>query len=91
MNMIHTQDGAVDVFKRDWVEAFGVTRLEIDANIFAAELLVPSEHLHIRATKLGANGIDLADDAIITRLADDFVVPKQVIAVKLYRLGYLQV
>ncbi len=56
---------------RDDVSSQGVDPLEIDANAFASELLMPSELL---TTALHASGLDIEDDAGIEALARKFRV-----------------
>jgi Zn-dependent peptidase ImmA (M78 family) len=59
------------VLLRDDVSSQGIDPLEIEANAFASELLMPHEFL---MTALGANGLDIEDDAGIEALARKFRV-----------------
>jgi Zn-dependent peptidase ImmA (M78 family) len=56
---------------RDDVSSQGVEPLEIEANAFASELLMPNEFL---MTALRASGLDIEDDAGIEALARKFRV-----------------
>ncbi|MEM7735485.1 MAG: ImmA/IrrE family metallo-endopeptidase, partial [Deinococcota bacterium] len=71
----------VDVFKRDWVASQGVNRLEIDANAFAAELLMPTHDIQNKAWELRINGTDLADEESIEQMANDFQVSIQAMTI----------
>jgi Zn-dependent peptidase ImmA (M78 family) len=64
-------DRGFRVLLRDDVSSQGVDPLEIEANAFASELLMPSELL---TTALHASGLDIEDDAGIEALARKFRV-----------------
>jgi Zn-dependent peptidase ImmA (M78 family) len=64
-------DKTFRVLLRDDVSSQGIDPLEIDANAFAAELLMPREFL---MNALDAGGLDLEDDAGIEALARKFRV-----------------
>ena len=75
-HMLHAADlsAAVHVdriFNRDRISAEGTDPNEIEANAFAAELLMPDAHL---AAQIGATGIDLDDDNAVDALARKFKV-----------------
>jgi Zn-dependent peptidase ImmA (M78 family) len=59
------------VLLRDDVSSQGIDPLEIEANAFASELLMPNEFL---MTALRASGLDIEDDAGIEALARKFRV-----------------
>lgn len=65
---VHVDKGSL---RRDALAAAGVDRKEIEANAFAAELLMPQAML---AAALGGRTLDLEDDAAIERLAKMFRV-----------------
>jgi len=67
---VHVDKG-FRVLLRDDVSSQGIDPLEIDANAFAAELLMPQEFLK---SALDAGGLDLEDDAGIEALARKFRV-----------------
>lgn len=67
---VHVDKG-FRVLLRDDVSSQGIDPLEIDANAFAAELLMPREFLK---SALDAGGLDLEDDAGIEVLARKFRV-----------------
>lgn len=56
---------------RDDVSSQGVDPLEVEANAFASEILMPRELL---ASALDASGLDMEDDAGIEALAKKFRV-----------------
>ena len=64
-------DKSFRVLLRDDVSSQGIDPLEIDANAFAAELLMPREFLK---SALDEGGLDLEDDAGIEALARKFRV-----------------
>ena len=74
-------DKAFRVMLRDDVAAQGVDRLEIQANAFAAELLMPSIFLK---DLVDAAGLDLDDDKRLEALARKFSVSTSALR---YRLG----
>jgi Zn-dependent peptidase ImmA (M78 family) len=72
------------VFFRDETSSSGVKWQEMDANAFAAELLMPSEDLK---QQLNEWPIDAFDDMSIRRLAARFGVSAQALTIRLTRLG----
>lgn len=64
-------DRGFRVLHRDKVSAEGSDPLEVDANAFASELLMPGSLL---ADAVGDGGLDLDDDAAIDALARKFKV-----------------
>lgn len=64
-------DKKFNVLYRDSVSSQGVDRLEIEANAFASELLIPEGLL---ATLLGTTALDIEDDEGIDALARRFKV-----------------
>jgi Zn-dependent peptidase ImmA (M78 family) len=67
---VHVDKG-FRVLMRDDVSSLGVDPLEVEANAFASELLMPRELL---ANVLDADGLDMEDDAGIESLAKKFRV-----------------
>lgn len=67
---VHVDKG-FRVLHRDELAAQGTDPLEIDANAFASELLVPRQFLF---EAMGDAGLDLDDDAAIESLAKKFKV-----------------
>ncbi|MDE2470963.1 MAG: ImmA/IrrE family metallo-endopeptidase [Bradyrhizobium sp.] len=67
---VHVDKG-FRVLLRDDVSSQGIDPLEIEANAFASELLMPSEFL---LSALDAGGLDIEDDAGIEALARKFRV-----------------
>lgn len=66
--VVHVDKGSL---RRDALAAAGVDRKEIEANAFAAELLMPQAFL---AAALQGRTIDLEDDEMIKKLAKRFRV-----------------
>lgn len=64
-------DSGIRVLYRDELSARGVDRLEIQANAFASELLMPRDLLQ---AALGGQGIDIEDDDAVEALARRFKV-----------------
>lgn len=67
---IHVDKG-LRVLRRDGVSSEGIDPLEIEANAFAAELLMPQDLL---LQACDADGLDIEDDAGIEKLARKFRV-----------------
>ena len=67
-NVVHLDQGSL---RRDALAAAGTDDHEIEANAFAAELLMPKELL---TAALGDRTVDLEDDEAITALAKKFKV-----------------
>lgn len=75
------------VFYRDEKSTMGIDPKEIEANAFAAELLMPEEAVKKEIQDM--KGIDLHDSIAVGRLADKFGVSQAAITVRLASLyGY---
>jgi Zn-dependent peptidase ImmA (M78 family) len=72
------------VFFRDQISSEGTKQQEIEANAFAAELLIPAASLRER---LDGQPVDPYDDVAVQRLAKMFDVSAQALTIKLVRLG----
>jgi len=70
---------------RDNVSSQGTDRDEVEANRFAAELLMP---LHLLRKDLQNLNLDLADDDELRALARRYGVSTQALAIRLSTLGY---
>lgn len=82
------QDGVfIDrkVFHRNSQASQGMYRQEIEANRFAAELLMPKKMLLAAIKELG-DDIDLSDDGTLGKLAKKFGVSTQALAIRLASL-----
>lgn len=78
------------VFFRDQRSSEGTEWQEIEANAFAAELLMPVAALTATLREhVGNHLLDELDDAIIHRLAAQFGVSIQALTVRLVRLGLI--
>ncbi len=90
--LLHSGDGVhVDedfkIKRRDSRSSEGVDLEEIEANLFAAEILIPE---HLLAQDLDEHfGFDLHDEECVTSLAKKYRVSQQAMAIRLSYLGYL--
>lgn len=81
---------ATTVFFRDRRSSEGTKWQEIEANAFAAELLVPAAALaETVREQVGEHLLDELDDAVIHRLASQFGVSVQALTIRLVRLGFI--
>lgn len=78
---VHVDCGSL---RRDALATEGVDPIEIEANAFAAELLMPTKLL---ASALGGRSVDLEDDQAITALAKRFRVSNAAMRYRLNSLG----
>jgi Zn-dependent peptidase ImmA (M78 family) len=81
-NEVHV-DKKFPVLRRDDVSATGTEKKEIDANQFAAELLMPHAFL-LRA--LGDDIVDIDDTELVTRLAREFKVSPDAMKIRMTNL-----
>jgi Zn-dependent peptidase ImmA (M78 family) len=91
--LLHDQDGVhVDrqfqVKLRNRTSSEGTNLEEQEANLFAAELLMPSKFLEDDLDKLEA--VDVEDEAVVARLARRYKVSTQAMTFRLAYLGYLK-
>ncbi len=85
--VLHNKEGLhVDKlrFYRDGKSSEGIIKEEIDANKFAAELLMP-KHMIVKAIS-DSKIIDLQDDIFLSNIAKKFRVSKMAMAVRLKNL-----
>ncbi len=75
---------AAPVFFRDDVSSEGTRSQEIEANTFAAELLMPKTDL---VNQLDGQPVDAFDELSVRRLAARFEVSSQALTIRLTRLG----
>lgn len=73
---------------RDPLSSQGVDDAEKEANLFAAELLMPREFL--RADLAGTDALDLYDEGLIPDLAGRYQVSVQALTFRLQYLGYVE-
>ncbi len=78
---VHVDLGSL---RRDALAAEGVDPIEIEANTFAAELLVPTEFL---ISALEGRSVDLEDDKAVMALAKRFKVSDAAMRYRLSSLG----
>ncbi|MCL6285756.1 ImmA/IrrE family metallo-endopeptidase [Ruegeria sp. 2012CJ41-6] len=79
---VHVSKG-LRALKRDPVSSQGSDPLEIDANTFASELLMPEKFL---LEEIGPDGLDMEDETSVEKLAKRFRVS---VAAMKFRLGGL--
>jgi Zn-dependent peptidase ImmA (M78 family) len=82
-------DTSFAVKHRDERSSKGMDIEEMEANLFAAELLIPVQFLQEDLEKLGA--LDLLHDAKVAKLARAYQVSNQAMAVRLSHMGYLDI
>lgn len=75
------------VYHRNELSSTGEDRLEIEANRFAAALLMPTDMLRNEITK---NDFDLGDEEVQSSLAKRFNVSTQAMAYRLASLGMFE-
>lgn len=78
---VHVDRGSL---RRDALAAEGVDPIEIEANAFAAELLMPT---HLLISELERYPVDLEDDAAVAALAKRFKVSDAAMRYRLNSLG----
>lgn len=78
---VHVDRGSL---RRDALAAAGVDPMEIEANTFAAELLMPTELL---MAALDGHPVDLEDDKAVAALAKRFKVSEAAMRYRLSALG----
>ncbi len=76
-------DKAFPMLMRDSMSAAGVNEMEIEANMFAAELLMPVSFL---TDALGNEPFDIDDESVINELAKNFKVSSSAMR---FRIGNL--
>jgi len=80
-------DTAVQPRYRNEISSQGTNAEEIEANTFAAELLMPA--YLIEQDMRHFDGVDISDDQEIGKLADRYGVSVQALTIRLANLGYL--
>ncbi len=73
-------------FHRNGISSLGVSSQEIEANTFAAELLMPD--YMVKRELLAIRGDLITDDAV-SQLANHFGVSTQAMGIRLSNLGYV--
>lgn len=72
---------------RDGVASLGIERGEIDANAFAAELLMPQAFVTQAHSELTEEGEEPETDLFVSQLANRFDVSVEAMSYRLYNLG----
>ena len=85
---LHLDRAFSTVRLRDQTSSQGIDDEEKEANLFAAELLMP--HQFLRADLAGADALDPYDDNLIPELARRYQVSVQALTFRLQYLGYVE-
>jgi Zn-dependent peptidase ImmA (M78 family) len=85
-SLIYDRD--FSIHRRDDRASTGIDSQEIEANQFAAELLMP-ENLLLKDIEHVGGRIDPEDDTTIEKLADKYEVSRSAMSVRLMSLGYI--
>lgn len=80
-------DVAVQAMYRNARSSEGVAPEEIEANTFAAELLMPAAL--IEADMANVSAVDILDDHEIEKMAEDYDVSVHALTIRLASLGYI--
>ena len=70
-------------FHRNQASALGLVSQEIEANRFAAEVLMPEEQLISCVENISGKSFDIADENLIAELAQIFAVSEQALTIRL--------
>jgi Zn-dependent peptidase ImmA (M78 family) len=81
-------DRQFQIHLRDQTSSKGKVEEEKEANLFAAELLMPVKYIQEELAEI--ESLDLEDDSIIASLAKKYEVSTQAMAFRLAYLGYIQ-
>jgi Zn-dependent peptidase ImmA (M78 family) len=87
-DQLHVDRAFPTVRLRDDTSSQGVDDAEKEANLFAAELLMPHEFL--RRDVAAQNTLDLYDDSFVPALASRYGVSVQALMFRLQYLGYIE-
>ena len=77
------------VIRRDGKSSLGIDEDEVQANRFAAELLMPKDLIAAQAAKTLGKKSKLTPDELVQELARTFQVSQQAMEYRLTNLGYL--
>jgi Zn-dependent peptidase ImmA (M78 family) len=86
---LHRQD-SVEIFHRDQISTLGTKKIEIEANAFAAELLMPEESLKVWMASKEFDPLDDDIDDVIAQKARELGVSQQALNIRLERLGLVR-
>lgn len=82
-------DRPLEVLFRDGVAAQGSDRREVEANAFAAVLLMPTELVRTELRRLWEQSRVRSTDGIVAQLASNFEVSEQAMRFRLVNLGLM--
>jgi Zn-dependent peptidase ImmA (M78 family) len=69
--------------------AAGADLEEVEANVFAANLLMPIDYLRRDVARLEKEGADLGDESVVGQLARRYAVSAQALIIRFTNLGWL--
>jgi Zn-dependent peptidase ImmA (M78 family) len=81
-------DRLFQIKRRDGKSTTGENEEEKEANLFAAELLMPAQFIQEELAEIEL--LDLENDSVISSLADKYNVSRQAMTFRLSYLGYVQ-
>jgi len=81
-------DRSFKVNRRDTISSLAIDPEEVEANGFAAELLMPEQFMLRSVHALATHGIDLGDDELLDSLAREYEVSAQSMVIRLMKLGF---
>jgi len=92
--LLHNQEGvhvdrAVFARLRDSVASQGTDSDEIEANVFAAELLMPRAFIDADLKTMDVGKVDIVEDGAVGNLAGRYAVSGQAMLLRLRNLGYI--
>ncbi len=87
--LLHAR-GSLEIFHRDQRSSLGTSRIEVEANAFAAELLMPEEDIKAWVQSVEFDLLDENAEAIIVEKAKKLGVSPQALSIRIERLGLLR-
>ena len=87
-NEVLRVDHAAHAKFRNSLSSKGINAEEVEANLFAAEILMPQQF--ISADLENSSIVDILDDDFINQLAKRYDVSTQALLIRLIRLGYIE-
>jgi Zn-dependent peptidase ImmA (M78 family) len=88
--LVYVDPPSPQVLFRDEMSASGTNRQEIDANRYAASLLMPRDFIGVTARALLSQNSAPSDDEIVVSLARTFRVSEQAMRYRLVNLGIME-
>lgn len=87
--LLHRNDGKlfVSIYRRNGISSLATDPKEVEANQFAAELLMPEEAIKQRLVN---STVDASDEDFVRKLASEFEVSVQAMSIRLTKLGFIE-